>query len=343
MLITTLPQTEASQFDEVVALQQWVAEGNTLLILAALNDRLVGYEGRGGIIEGIGAMADIDVSRQADPDGELKPADVDVTEGTTALTDLVDETLAPTQTSPHPLTRAIGELNVARDPLAPQWIVSPYGPEPLLPVFSGTDTGAPAFWHRSFGDGMILLSGRASLFANSHVGTADNGALFRNVLRLGLGPQGQVVFDDYHQGLSDLYDPAAFYADPRLGKTVLIVLFLWLCWAMFSNRRLTISGNAAGTVRGADYIRATGGFYARTLAEPVIARRMFSHFFDDVAESLHSQPGIEPVWRALKDHPRVSNSSIRRLSSLHAMTESNRAVDLTRLHNLMNSIRTTIQ
>jgi hypothetical protein len=86
------------------------------------------------------------------------------------------------------------------------------------------------------GDGSVLLCAGGSLFTNRALGNADNAQLFANIVSTRVANDGVVLFDDLRQGLSANYDPARFYRDPRLFKTLFIVLGLWLVWVLGSTR-----------------------------------------------------------------------------------------------------------
>ena len=75
-----------------------------------------------------------------------------------------------------------------------------------------------------------------TLFTNRALGDDDNARLMSNIVSVGVARDGVVLFDDLRQGLSASYDPARFYSDARLLKTMFILLGLWLVWVVGSTR-----------------------------------------------------------------------------------------------------------
>ena len=96
--------------------------------------------------------------------------------------------------------------------------------------------GEGALFEQHVGDGSVLLCAGGSLFTNRALGNVDNAQLFANIVSTRVAKNGVVLFDDLRQGLSASYDPARFYRDPRLFKTLFIVLGLWLVWVLGSTR-----------------------------------------------------------------------------------------------------------
>jgi hypothetical protein len=96
--------------------------------------------------------------------------------------------------------------------------------------------GEGALFEQRLGKGYILLSAGGSLFTNRALGESDNARLFANIVSARLASNGVVLFDDLRQGLSASYNPARFYRDPRLYKTLFILVTLWLVWVAGSTR-----------------------------------------------------------------------------------------------------------
>ena len=74
-----------------------------------------------------------------------------------------------------------------------------------------------------------------------------------------------VLFDDLRQGLAASYDPARFYSDPRLYKTMFIALALWLAWVL-GGTRLRAPAIERHDPSEAALVRQAGGLIARTVA-----------------------------------------------------------------------------
>ena len=104
---------------------------------------------------------------------------------------------------------------------------------------------------------------------------------------------GVVLFDDLRQGLSASYDPARFYEDPRLYKTMFIVLGLWLVWVLGSTR-LRAPPIEVHDPSEAELVRHAGGLIARTVTPSRTAVRLFDLFFARVERAVRRAGGKVP-------------------------------------------------
>src|ERR1700724_1611346 len=90
---------------------------------------------------------------------------------------------------------------------------------------------------------------------------------------------GRVIVDDAHQGLVSFYDPERFFGDPRLHRTLLWVLFLWLVFVL-GPQRLRAVPDRWRRVDETALIEASGRFYTQAV-DPLDAQRaLFRNFFN---------------------------------------------------------------
>jgi hypothetical protein len=190
-------------------------------------------------------------------------------------------------------------------------------------------------WLRPYGEGTIIVSGFGSLFSNRALGKADNARLLANMLATGLAPDGTVVFDDEHQGLSDEYDPARFYRDPRLYATLGVIVAVWLAWVLGATRLQLPSARHAAP-REAELVRTTGLYLARVLRPAAAARRLLEQFLQRLSGATgRSISDSARLWEWLESHPRLTRAEVRQLREWHAAACADRRVPLSRLHNLI--------
>ena len=265
LLILSLPAVEVFHSDELSALDRWVRRGNTLLINAALLDQpdWAARRSAGAVVE-IESLTAIEFEtpkvrearlddtplaqrvREADArdarrkgDGE---DDEDEDEESEDEFDLergklleVPGKITLTATGPHVLLEGVKTLELVTDYTAEDWSLRmPY--DNFVLTLARTAAGEGALFEQRVGEGRVLLSAGGSLFTNRALGNADNARLFGNIVSARMSRDGVVLFDDLRQGLSASYDPARFYEDPRLYKTMFIVLGLWLVWVLGSTR-----------------------------------------------------------------------------------------------------------
>lgn len=217
---------------------------------------------------------------------------------------------------------------------AAEWRAVPPADDFVLSLAHDADNGRDAFWMRRYGEGRFLISGYGSLFANEQLGRKDNARLLGNIVAQSLGPEGAVLFDDQHQGLSALYDAEAFFADGRLHATLWLLLALWLIWVLGSVR-LRGAALEVPAPRETAFVEATGGFLARVLHPEQAGRRLIELFFNDLRRRLGLTEDGRSLWEWLERQPRVSRSDLDALRKLESRLHGGRRVDLLRLQNLL--------
>jgi hypothetical protein len=191
------------------------------------------------------------------------------------------------------------------------------------------------------GAGRIVLLAGGSPFTNRALGEADNSQLFANIVTTSVAPGGAVLFDDLRQGLSASYDPSRFYSDPRLYKTIAMLLGLWLVWVLGSTR-LRAPAIVAHDPSEAALVRRTGGFMARVVAPHHTAVALFENFFAAVARVARGSGRIlaerEALWSWLERNAAILPQDLDRLKAWYADAYSERKVPLVQLQNLLDSM-----
>jgi uncharacterized protein DUF4350 len=371
LLILSLPAVEVFHSDELSALDKWVRRGNTLLINAALVDQPDWASGRtaGAVVE-IESLTAIEFEtpkaraarlddtplaqrvREADsrrvPEGDEgdaaeEAAEFDDEEDTDAdRSELLEvpEKLPLTATGPHVLLEGVKTLELMTDYTAQDWSLRmPY--DNFVLTLARTASGEGALFEQRVGDGWVLLSSGGSLFTNRALGNADNARLFANIVSARMSPEGVVLFDDLRQGLSASYDPARFYDDPRLYRTIFIVLGLWLVWVLGSTR-LRAPVIVTHDPSEAELVQRAGGLIARTVAPANTALRLFDLFFTGVARAARRTGGGAAErgdqWRWLESHGAVLPQELDQLKTWYADAHASRALPLVPLQNLLDSL-----
>jgi hypothetical protein len=242
-------------------------------------------------------------------------------------------TLIPNR--PHPYLREVQQA-VALSDYAPQpWTVRVPRDGFVLSLAHERESGEAVLWVRPRGAGTFIVSAFGSLFSNRAIGLADNAQLLASIVAATVSAHGAVLFDDEHQGLTSAYDPAKFYADPRLYRTIGVLAVVWLVWVL-GGTRLRLPATRTPAPREEELVRATGGFLARVLRPAAAARRMFEHFFRRLAA--HGQRGTRGAgvpWEWLENHPRLARAEVRQLKHWYTRAYSNQHVPLRQLHNLI--------
>jgi hypothetical protein len=358
LMIVTLPVAVPYRAAEYTALEAWLREGNSLLVLAALSDRPAW--GR----TGLGFQSDLQqltgLNVRPARTGSEQPTRAAGAAGTEAVPDAARAGTAKRAPSDPgaELLRAIQELPepqrgtllpnkphaylqdvrsaVAWSDYSPQpWVVSVPRDGFVLSLAHERESGAEVLWVASgWMPRTVIVSGYGSLFSNRALGLADNARLLGNIVASTLRDRGAVLFDDEHQGVTAAYDPAKFYRDPRLYATLGVLAAVWLTWVLGSTR-LRLPAQGARAPRELELVRITGGFLARVLRPAAAARRMFELFFARLSARLPHGRAAGPAWELLESSPRLPRADVQQLRDWYAAAYSEQRVPLARLHNLI--------
>ena len=195
----------------------------------------------------------------------------------------------------------------------------------------------PVAWLRRQGDGQVLVIGFASIFDNALIGEQDNARLFANIIAWSRDPKGSVIFDDDHQGAVEYYDAKAFFHDPRLHRTLLWVIVLWLLFVLGWQRLRPAAGDW-NPIDITHSIGITGEFFAGALSPAAAGARLFENFFNAARRNLGLPEDGRPVWEWLAADARTGAADLTALEQLYARTQTGRRVDLIKLQNLTSRV-----
>jgi hypothetical protein len=339
LLIVTLPAASAFRTDEAVALDGWVRRGNTLLIVAALSDRPDWARSERGLVGDLQLLSGLEVqARPAEEAPQKNGATAKglerVTRESLGLAEPIRSTLVPNR--PHPYLEGVRQAVALSDLPPTGWTMKVPRDGFMLTLAHEEGSGDGVLWVRPLGSGTVLVSGFASLFANQTLGQADNARLLSNIVAAATAGGGAVIFDDQHQGLSAVYDPAKFYKDRRLYATLAIVAAVWLVWVLGATQ-LQAPAVRRPAPQETQLVRDTGLFLARVLRPPAAARRMFDNFFRGMRGVLHDDRNLAEaaLWAWLELHPRLASSDVAQLKAWYAQAYADQKVPLVRLRNLI--------
>jgi hypothetical protein len=373
LLILSLPAVEVFRSDELGALDEWVRRGNTLLINAALLDQPAWAARRsaGAVVE-IESLTAIEFEtrqsraarldetplsqrvREADQrdakrqDGDEGDEDEEQNEefGMKA-SELLEEPrkISLEATGPHVLLKGVDTLELETDYDGEEWSLRmPY--DNFVLTLARTADGEGAIFEQRVGEGRVLLSAGGSLFTNRALGNADNALLFANIVSARMSKGGVVLFDDLRQGLSASYDPARFFNDPRLYKTLCIVLGLWLVWVLGSTR-LRAPAIVTHDPSEAELVQRAGGLIARTVAPSGMAMRLFDSFFAGVARAARRTGATaddrSEQWQWLERHGAIPPQELDQLKTWYADARAARKLSLISLQNLLDHLESRLK
>jgi hypothetical protein len=350
LLIVTLPAVTSFRNDEAVALDQWLRRGNTLLLLAALEDRPSWAREREVLDKDLQLLTGVEIelpgtrARPAAPVSQSpkpappapaarerqSPAEL-ISEATQVLLTPQRDTLVANR--PHPYLENVTAAYGFSDYRPRSWSVRLPRDGFLLELAHRADDHRGVLWVLPDGAGSTIISGFGSLLSNRALGTGDNARLLANIVATSVGPGGFVLFDDQHQGLSATYDADKFYRDPRLYATLGIIGAVWLVWVL-GGTRLHMPLRRMAAPREEELLRTSGLFLARVLRPAAAARRLFEQFFLRLPRPAGVGAGAT-AWEWLENDPRVARSDVAQLRSWYVSACAEQRVPLTELHNLI--------
>ncbi len=280
VLIVHTPMRVALRASELGYLRQWIARGNTLLVMAALADT-PGWSGPGASPtqppEDVGLLAGLQVqwSAQARQSGLASRAPG------TRFPEPVETTLVPT--ARHPYFDGVREVVALSDFPAAGWAlgrqVARDADAAACVVLGRTGAGerdGEGLWIVPRGAGRIIVVAVGSAFTNRALGRADNASFFEAVVMNNLGSGAAVWFDDAHQGATSLYNASALLHDRRLYETLAIIIALWFAWVL-GVQRLVVA-QPPPLPDESDLVTSAAGLFDRTITEREAARLMLERF-----------------------------------------------------------------
>lgn len=330
VMLVTLPQRVAPREAELEALDKWVDQGNTLLIVAALDD------------EPPWALVTFDTLMR---DRLQRLTGLRFSTPTGATSSLHGLSVTKVEMRPNgkfPLLAGIQHLETLQY-VSRTWQAKRVDERVPLQLASRSDDGDPVIWLERSGAGQVILCSVASLFSNAGVLSDDNARLLANVIAWSRDPAGAVVFDDAHQGLTAFYDAKAFFADPRLHATFGWIVLLWLAFVLGS-QPLRARRREWRPLDETAYVEAGGRYLAAVVRPADAAQRLIEDFLESLRARLRlewSGAGDAPhaAWQWLRTQPAVSAAERSELQACYARACAGERVNLTRLQNLLAQLR----
>jgi hypothetical protein len=336
VLISVMPHRLAARAEEWQPLTHWIEQGNTLVVMAALDDTprwTLGSEST--VLDALQSATHLKFQVRPVPKDKASQAQ-QVRDGLSALLGPAIIAIIPLGT--HPLTAEVHNLRAESELPAARWRVQSSDAVLPLALAQRADNLDPVLWISRQGQGQIIVFAVASAFANREIALANNARLLSNIISWSRAPEGKVLFDDAHQGLVDFYDPQAFYRDPRLRRTLLWSVLLWLAFVL-GPVRLPSAYSAWRPVDETALIDASGRFFSVAVAPLEAARRLFENFFDQLRRRLALPENGEPLWDWLDAQAGFSEHERTLLHDFYARVYAGERVDLARLHNLLSELK----
>lgn len=354
LLIISMPQHQQALKSEWQALSAWLNKGNSLIVLGAAYSRPNWAEDSSCFCD-IKKLLDRHGWKLEMTEGELESepeekeenqVDDDITlaktielfqEGVEQFTPL-ESTLNPVPniTILDSVTSVQGKIMPAL--VDDHWQLRAKNHGVALRLLAlANDPTITAFWQIDNNANSIYLSLLPDLFANKMLDKANNADLIGNIIIRNLARGGRVIFDDYHFGLSDLYDAERFFSDPRLHKTIAFIGLLWLLYVVGYTNRLAPVHATKEVPSTVDFVEAMAGFFTHRIDQRTLAQELVTHLIQDVRRQRHYSDE-QQAWDWLQNHTQLQATQLVQLQRGYRRQRT--ALD--KLTNTITKIRTTL-
>jgi hypothetical protein len=344
ILIINMPAPREISKQEWTALSLWLNKGNNLIILGAVYLHPAWATGENCFCDVKQFLSRYDWTLE-EKNTENQPNSNETNnfrETIAAIQKSVQEQLPQdsqlTALSAHPLLQGIRiiETKTTAALLEKPWTLTSNASDKLaLRLLSVGDQNLIATWQMNAGAGRIVLMLTPDAFNNTHLNHADNARFLTNLLSQSLDSNGRLLFDDYHFGLSELYDPEHFYKDERLHKTLACLGLFWLIYLIGYTTQLAPVRPVAAKLSTHDFIGVMAEFFARRLNKKILAEALLKHLLADISRQRRLQDEAE-AWHWLEQHSKISGEPLRLLKQV----ESKQGISLLHLSNTITYIRT---
>lgn len=348
VLVISMPAPKEISDAEWRALKLWISKGNSLLILGAVYYRPA-WAGEENcfcdvkkFLRGFAWLLDYE-SLEPESDGRDDIAQkktfkekIEAMQANVKSHIPVQDKLATF--SKHPLLQNVRQLETqtTAELLRKKWTLAATNADNLaLALLKRSDAKLSAFWQIKAGEGQVFLSLAPDLFSNTRLNHADNARFLINLLDQALAKDGTLIFDDYHFGLSELYDPEHFFQDSRLHRTLGFLGLLWLLYVIGYTDRLAPVRAASLKLSIGDFVAGTAGFFARRLKKRALAAELVSHLLLDIRMTRKLRDE-EQAWHWLEQHAQITSGQL----SLLKRAKLQRRVSLMQLADAVAHIRT---
>lgn len=334
VLLTTLPHKLPARPIEATQLDAWVARGNTLVVMAALDDTPLWTLGDSRLVEAVGRLTRLKFDAiDAQPSRSLHRSLNSVLSG---FLQAQNSTLEPR--GAHPLLQGVHSVRVVSELPASRWRATPMDRSAVLQIGQIAGNGDAAIWLRRQGKGQVVTFAVASIFSNQLIGEQDNALLLSNLIAWSVSNGGAVIFDDAHQGSVSYYDAKAFFADPRLHRSLGWIVLLWFIFVL-GVQRLRTRSREWNPIDVTGFVAMSGEFFASTLPPAAAGARLFENFFNSIRRRLDLRQDGSPVWQWLSAQAGVSLGEVLELRRLHDRIQAGRRVDLLRLQTILSQLQ----
>lgn len=290
ILFVTLPAALPASQQELEYLQTWVATGNTVVLMLALDDKPHWHNQQNRFtIENYLTSFRLSLVQLDKPQTTDKQ---DIQQGV-LITQL-----------PSRLTEQVKRVESHSNQQSHTWqLMGNESVNSALILLRDQTSLSPVAWLSVYGKGRLFIFTHSNLFSNGQIAKADNLALMKNILHFSVPGKAIIYFDDVHHIITPARNSTATLMHPLLllaaGMLVYSLLSVLLRRVEHHKAKLPVALQK--------FVRDISIHDARTLSDSEVALKYTAHFFDAKRAGYGLAMNGQPVWDILKS----KNKNIR--------------------------------
>jgi hypothetical protein len=150
----------------------------------------------------------------------------------------------------------------------------------VVPLYTDLSTGSGPAWLLRSAEypGGIFVLGHSDFMSNQGLLSTEQQVFAKNLFEQFVARDETIIFADFYQGLSELYDIQALLSDSRFHMSLFAVLLTWLAYVVFYNMRLGPVWTPRLKLSNRDFSMAAGNLYARHTDNAEVNQQLLKRF-----------------------------------------------------------------
>lgn len=275
-LVVNLPTSTAIQFRDFDTLQTWLRSGDQLIVVVD-NSYYNGEEELRLFLQSLGIW--LSHSDTSDPEESgAEQSDDDQSDEQLEFPDFNFENVEYSAFSEHPLFNDVASISLQN---AVNLFAFQFASEvEVVPLYTDLSTGSGPAWLLRSAEypGGIFVLGHSDFMSNQGLLSTEQQVFAKNLFEQFVARDETIIFADFYQGLSELYDIQALLGDSRFHMSLFAVLLTWLAYVVFYNMRLGPVWAPRLKFSNRDFSMAAGNLYARHTDNAEVNQQLLKRF-----------------------------------------------------------------
>lgn len=325
ILFLSLPAAIPANQQELDALVSWVAKGNHIVAMLALDD----------------APHWLNKQNRFSVDAFLSAFDLQLTRLDTGIKTEEASTKQPyliTQLL-HPVTNHIKQVKTGVVNQDHVWqLRSTSIPQSSLILLREKSSLSPVAWLSLFGKGKLYIFTHSDLFANANIESADNMQLAKNIIDYSLGKSASIYFDDVHHIASVTTQSSQPISHPLLLLLVGLLVYMLLLYMLNPSHKQGQKNNLSLN----QFVQNKGSQLSRSLNRTEAAIKYATLFFNRARSRLDLPENSQPVWEELKQQ-KLNKRLLRKAQKTYQNALAVKRINLKKFIHRLEKLRSQLK